>query len=102
MLLYYGRAVDPTISVTLSTIAAQQSNGTEQTAKAVTKLLNYVVTHPDATLHYKKSNMILHVHSDTSYLTERKARSRSGGYFYMGNNTNNFINGPILNSTSVI
>ena len=94
--------MDPTIAVTLSTIAAQQSNGTEQTAKAVTKLLNYVATHPDATLQYKKSDMVLRVHSNTSYLTEPKARSRSGGYFYMGNNTDDFINGPILNPTGVI
>ena len=69
-LLYYGRAVDPTISVALSAIAAQQSNGTETTAKAVTKLLNYVATHPDATIQYKPSAMILRLHSDTSYLSK--------------------------------
>ena len=34
-LLYYGRVVDPTISVALSSIAAQQSNSTEQTASTV-------------------------------------------------------------------
>jgi hypothetical protein len=30
--------------------------------------------------------MILYVHSDASYLSEPKARSRVGGYFYLGNN----------------
>ena len=49
-LLYYGRAVDPTLAVTLSALAAEQSNGTETTAKAVTKLLNYCATHPDAAI----------------------------------------------------
>ena len=29
--------------------------------------------------------MILYVHSDASYLSEPKARSRVGGYFYLGN-----------------
>ena len=46
--------------------------------------------------------MILHLHSNTSYFTKPKASSLSGGYFYMGNKTNDFINGPILNPTGVI
>jgi hypothetical protein len=29
--------------------------------------------------------MILFIHSDSSYLSERKANSRAGGFFYMGN-----------------
>jgi hypothetical protein len=32
--------------------------------------------------------MILHIHSDASYLSENEAKSRAGGFFYMGNNTN--------------
>ena len=94
--------MDPTISVALSAIAAQQSNGTETTAKAVTKLLNYVATHPDATIQYKPSAMILRLHSATSYLSEPKARSRAGGDFYMGYEDPTFINGPILTPTGVI
>jgi len=46
--------------------------------------------------------MILRLHSDTSYLSEPKARSRAGGYFYMGNKDPTFINGPILTPTGVI
>ena len=80
-LLYYGRAVDPTITVALSTLAAEQNKGTHQTAKAITKLLNYCTTHPNAAIQYKGSDMILCVHSDTSHLTEPKARSRAGGFF---------------------
>jgi hypothetical protein len=48
--------------------------------------------------------MILKIHSDASYLSEAKARSRSGGHFYMGNQTTNAAdihNGAILN-TSII
>ena len=40
-----------------------------------------MVTHPYAIITFKKSNMILAIHSDASYLTE--PRSRAGGHFYM-------------------
>jgi hypothetical protein len=95
-LLYYGRAVDNTMLVALGSLAAAQEQGTQQTAKASTKLLNYAATHPDATVRFKASAMILHIHSDASYLSEPKARSRVGGYFYLGNGTHNPpINGAI-------
>ena len=49
----------------------------------------------------KKIDMILKINRDTSYLSESKARSRPGGYFYMGGETdNNDINGAsLINST---
>jgi hypothetical protein len=48
--------------------------------------------------------MILHIHSDTSYLSVSKARSRLGGLFYLGYNPPNQdkLNGSILNVSSVI
>ena len=46
-------------------------------------LLNYVATHPDATLHYHSRDMILHVASNESYLCEERARSRAGGHFFL-------------------
>jgi hypothetical protein len=33
--------------------------------------------------------MILHIHSDPSYLSESQAKSRAGGFFYMGNTSKN-------------
>ena len=83
-LLYYARAVDPTMLVALGTIAAAQTKGTEATMEAAVQLLNYAATHPDATIRYHKSDMILHIHSDASYLSEPQARSRVGGYYYLG------------------
>lgn len=85
-LLYYARAIDNTMLVALGSIASAQSNGTEATAKAAHKLLNYAATHPDATILFKASDMILHIHSDASYLSEPKARSRAGGFFYLSDN----------------
>jgi hypothetical protein len=82
-LLYYSLAVDPTMLVALGTIAATQSNATAKTATTVVQLLNYAATHPDATIRYKASDMILYDHSDASYLSEPKARSRAGGHFFL-------------------
>ena len=101
-LLYYGRAVDPTILVALGSIAAQQNQPTKTTAESVTKLLNYVATYPNAIIRYKKSDMILHVHSDASYLSKPKARSRAGGHFYLSNSTTPFSNGPIHTISSIM
>ncbi len=85
-LLYYARAVDNTMLPALGTLAAAQTKGTVATAEAATKLLNYAATHPDAVVHFNASDMILHVHSDASYLSESEARSRAAGFFFLSSN----------------
>ena len=65
-----------------NTIATQQENATQHTAMLVTHMLNYCATFPDAIFTYDASDMILHIQSDASYLSEPKAYSRGGGYFY--------------------
>ena len=97
-LLYYARAIDSTLLVPLGTLASAQSNGTEATARAVTQLLNYCATHPNATVRYHASDMILHVHSDASYLSEAKARSRAGGYFFLSSLAADTTTAPDPNS----
>ena len=87
VLLYYARAVDPTLLVALSTLASAQAAPTAHTMSLVKWLLDYVATQPDAIITYKKSNMILAVHSDASYLSEANARSRVGGHFFCSENT---------------
>jgi Reverse transcriptase (RNA-dependent DNA polymerase) len=90
--LYSARAVDNTMLVALSTLASAQTKGTEQTMNALVQLLDYAATHPDAAIRFYKSDMVLYVHSDASYLSESNGRSRVGGYFYLGNHdepTNN-------------
>ena len=82
--LYYARAVDPTVLMALSEISSQQSAPTENTMKRVNQFLDYMWTHPDAKIRYRASDMILNVHSDASYLSAPKARSRAGGYFFLG------------------
>ena len=82
-LLFYGRAIDSTLLVALGTLPAAQSKGTAATAQAITQLLHYCATHPDATICFIASEMHLHIHSNASYLSEIRARSRAGGYFLL-------------------
>jgi hypothetical protein len=93
-LLYYTRAVDPTLIMTINVLASEQSNATEVTADKVIKLLNYCNTHPETKIRYHASDMILHIHSDVSYLSENEATSRAGGFFYMGSNNKTDKNLP--------
>jgi hypothetical protein len=68
----------------INVLASEQSNATEVTADKVIKLLNYCNTHPETKIRYHASDMILHIQSDASYLSENEAKSRAGGFFYMG------------------
>jgi hypothetical protein len=48
------------------------------------QLLDYLATHPDATIQFRASDMIMNVHSDALYLSESDARSRACSHFFMG------------------
>ena len=51
------------------------------------KNTDYASPYPDAIVTYYASDMVLEGHSDASYLSKLKARSRAGGHFFMSNNT---------------
>ena len=68
-LLFYARAVDNTMLVALGTIASAQTKGTDSTMQATMQLLDYAASHPDAAVRFHKSDMVLYVHSDASYLS---------------------------------
>jgi hypothetical protein len=80
-LLYYDRAVDPTLIMPINVLASKQSRAT---ADKVIKLFNYCNTHPETKIRYHASGMILHIHSDASYLSEKEAKSRAGGLLLHG------------------
>jgi predicted protein tyrosine phosphatase len=50
--LYYARAVDPTLLMQLNDIATEQTKATEKTQAATNQVLDYLATHPDATIRY--------------------------------------------------
>ena len=53
----------------------------------VHQFFDYTATYSDAIIMYRASNMILAARSDASYLLESKARSISGGHFFMSDNS---------------
>ena len=57
---------------------------TNQTLKQCTQLLVYLALNSDAKVLYYASDMVMNIHSDASYLSEAKARSRTCGHFFMG------------------
>jgi hypothetical protein len=67
-------------------------------------MLDYLATHPDATIRYHAYDMILNIHIDSSYLSVSNARSRLGGLFFLGNKSpeQETLNGSILNVAATI
>jgi hypothetical protein len=105
-LFYNARALDPTLLVPLSALASQLSTATATTIKAMSHLIDYCSTHPESTIRYFASDMQLKIHSDASYLSEPKAKSRIVGYFYLGGKYDSRMkplsNGPLLCHTTVL
>eukprot|EP00536_Pseudo-nitzschia_multiseries_P010808 jgi/Psemu1/117305/gw1.343.9.1 len=98
--LFYARAIDSTMLHALNDIASAKNN---QTALAATKyFLNYAACNPDATIIYRASDMILRVDSDAAYLVCPGAKSRAGGYHFLGDTKADTFNGPILVLAKII
>jgi hypothetical protein len=67
--------------VAISELASQQASGTKAIMRALTQLLNYATTRPNASIPFHASDMIIHLSSDASYMSVPKARSRAAGFF---------------------
>jgi hypothetical protein len=102
-LLFLGRAVDPTLLCPISAIAAQAAAPTTDTLEQTIQLLDYLASQEEAVLTYHASAMKLAAHSDASYLSEPKARSRAGGHFFLSDGTDQAPNnGAVLNIAHII
>ena len=82
-LLYYARGVDPTMLPALNEISTEQAAPTLDTERKVKLLMDYAYTHPNATIRYRASDMVLQVSSDAAYLVLPGAKSRAGGHFFL-------------------
>ena len=82
-LLYYSRALDPTILPALNEISTSQATPTELTKSKVTWLLDFIATYLNVKIHFYKSNMVLHADSDAAYLVLPQAHSRFAGHFFL-------------------
>eukprot|EP00804_Cyclotella_cryptica_P008225 CCRYP_015155-RA/>CCRYP_015155-RA protein AED:0.23 eAED:0.17 QI:0/0/0/1/1/1/3/0/935 len=101
--LFFGRAVDPTLAAASSSIASRQSKGTEATLQATRQLLDYVATHPNPSIQYLASNMILALDTDGSYLSELGGKSRAAAYMFLTKKDDpDFHNGAVLILSSII
>ena len=102
--LYYARAIDSTMLTALSALASEQAKPTQRTMAKCKQFLDYAASQEDAVVTYKASDMKLAIHSDASYLSEPKARSRAGGYFFLTKNANSTDpnNGAVLNVAQII
>ena len=67
--LHYSRAMDNAMDVAINDLSQAQSKGTTLKMKALTYLLSYASTRPDARNRHHASDMILHIHSEGSYLS---------------------------------
>jgi hypothetical protein len=103
-LLYYSRAVNPTMLVALNAIATQQASPMQNTMERIRQLLDYCASQEEAVITYHSSDMILAIHSDAGYLVnETKVRSRVGGHFFLSRDEQNPPNnGAILTIAQII
>ena len=67
--LYYDRAIDLTILMSMNSLEAVQINAKIKPAKQITSVLNYSASHTDIVTEYRRSGMILHISSDTNYIS---------------------------------
>ena len=101
--LLYGHAVDPTLLTALSELSSAQATATDATKHACQQFLDYCASHPDGSIRYQASDMILKLHSNFSYLNAVGARSRRGGHLYLDNKSEpDILNGAVLNLAAIM
>ena len=72
-----------TILLALNDIPTHQAKPTDSTMKRVHQLLDYIAAHPKAIIRFRASDMILNIHSDASYCSAGRGRSRASGCFFL-------------------
>jgi hypothetical protein len=101
--LFLVQAVDSTMLTPLSAITSGQVAPTENTMQTCLQFLDYAASQEDAIVTYRASDMKLAIHSNASYLSEPKARSRAGGHMFMaGMEEIPINNGALLNILQII
>ena len=78
--LFYSRAVDSTMLTALSIIATEQTQGTHTTKEKAEHFLMYAASHPDTTIKFYKSDMVLTIHSDASYRNTNEGVALGGTF----------------------
>ena len=84
-LLYFDRCINSTILATLGSIGKNIADRTERVAAMAAYLLNFCANNHNRKVRYYASDMQLCDHTDESYLSISKERSRAAAYFYLSN-----------------
>ena len=83
----------------LNELACDVAEGTEKALQAANHLLSYIACSPKPRIRLQASGMKLQADSDAAFHARPKARSRAGGYFYLGSSSSGLLNAPILASS---
>jgi hypothetical protein len=101
--LYLAQAVNSTMLTALSSLASKQVTPTEKTMQKCLQILDYAASQVYSIITYQVSNMRLAIHSNASYPSEPKARSKAGGHIFMvGMEDIPINNGVVLNISQII
>ena len=71
------------MAATLSSLEGRQATATEQLTTQVNQFLDYCAIHPDATVRFMASDMVLALHFNNSHLPKALSKSRAAGHFYL-------------------
>ena len=82
-LLYFPHCINSTILATLRSIGTNIAYGTERVAAMAAYLLNFCANNRNTKIRYFASDIQLCGHTDASYMSVSKARSRAAAYFYL-------------------
>ena len=79
--------MDSTLLCPISAVASQSATPTEYTMQQTQQLLDYIAAQEEAVLTFNASDIKLAAHSDASYPSEPKGRSRVGGHFFLSSDS---------------
>ena len=100
---YYARAVDPMMLPAVNKLGSRQATADTSIFRYTDRLFQYASKFRNATTRIVPSDMQLYVHSDASYLSESKSRSRAGGFMYLGHcKTGGIPNAPVCYLSTII
>ncbi len=102
ILLYYARAVDPTILPELSSLAIKQARPTMKTMEMVKQLLDYCATQGEAIITFLASKMIQCIHSNASYCKKRMPKAELVDIFFSNNDQFPSNNGAIMTNATIM
>jgi len=101
--LYYSRAVDPLMITAINKIGSRQAGADVSILPDIERFFQYAARWHSNVMRIHASDMILNVHSDASYLSETKARSRAGAFMCMGTELHGARpNAPVLYLSVII